>query len=213
MKTKFLTLALLAALAACNRAPANNVATGNASAAAVNTAAPAPAPAPAAAPGQTAMPAGLDCVRNRLSPDQRRAVAELAMEQGSRDDPRAQPLLQAAEACAQELSWSTGKTNMASMFSMSAAGAAGLQELLRGRGVNVDELDRAILADQELIIAAGDPQQLPTAAQQFVVRNAALLTRIAGEEGLDDELGTRIGNYIAFRALVEGLARRFRQAA
>ena len=33
MKTKFLTLALLAALAACNRAPANNVATGNASAA------------------------------------------------------------------------------------------------------------------------------------------------------------------------------------
>ena len=98
MKTKFLTLALLAALAACNRAPANNVATGNASAAAVNTAAPAPAPAPAAAPGQTAMPAGLDCVRNRLSPDQRRAVAELAMEQGSRDDPRAQPLYGAGGA-------------------------------------------------------------------------------------------------------------------
>ncbi len=207
MKTKFLTLALLAALPACNQAPANNVATGDGGAAAANTA------AAAAAPGQTAMPAGLDCVRNRMSPDQRRDLAAVAMEQGSRDDPRAQPLLEAMDACAGELSWSSEKKDLAGMFSLSAAGAAGLREFLRGRGIDLDELDRAILSDQQLMAAAGNPQQLPSAAQQFVLRNAALLTRIAGAQELDGELGTRIGNYIAFRALAEGLARSFGQAA
>lgn len=209
MKTKILTLALLAALPACNQAPANNVAAGN------NSAAAAPANTSAAAPtagvGQAALPAGLDCVRNRLTPDQRRDAAAVAMEQGSRDDPRMQPLVDATDSCAGELSWSPEKKRLAGMFSISAAGAAGLREFLRGRGVNIDELDQAIVADQELMAAAGDPQQLTPAAQQFVVRHAELLTRIAGPQGLDQELGTRIGNYIAFRALAEGLARSFGQ--
>ena len=97
MKT-ILTCSLLALLAACNQAPANNVA------AAGNNAAMSAPPEPPAnqtadANGQAAMPPGLDCVRNRLSPEQRQGVAQAAMEQARQEDSRVQTLIQAVDAC------------------------------------------------------------------------------------------------------------------
>jgi hypothetical protein len=155
------------------------------------------------------MPPGLDCVRNRLSPEERRGAAEVAMEQGTRDDPRAQALLQAVDACGEELSWSPQKRRLAGMFTMSAAGAAGLREVLGRRGIRFDELDQAIISDRELMSAAESGNLGGPVAQEFAVRNSALIERMAGGAALDQELGTRIGNYIAFRALTETLGGRF----
>jgi hypothetical protein len=209
MKKTLLTLSLVAALAACNRGPANNVAAGN------NVAAPAPvnsaaaAPAPAEGAQQAAMPPGLDCIRNRLSPEQRRAVAQAAMEQASRDDPRAQPLVQATDACAEQLSWSPQKRRLAGMFSISAAGAAGIREELGSQGVRIEDLDRLILADSELLAAAEIGQLDSNAGSEFAQRHLSELQQIANGQSLEGELGTRIGNYIAFRALAETTASQF----
>jgi hypothetical protein len=201
----------VAALAACNRAPTNNLA-GNQAAAppAAGNSSGLPLPAERSeAQQQTAMPPGLDCVRNRLSPEQRRAVAQAAMEQAPRDDPRAQPLVQAVDACGTELSWSPQKRRLAGMFSFSAAGAAGVREELTGQGVRVAELDQLILSDGELMAAAENGQLDSAAGSAFAQRHLEELQRIAGGDSLEGALGTRIGNYIAFRALAETLAAQF----
>jgi hypothetical protein len=210
MKTKFLTLSLVAALAACNRAPANNLIanmTGAAPPAQGNTGL--PIPPERSASGETAMPPGLDCVRNRLTPDQRRAVAQAAIEQAPAEDPRAQALIQAVDACTEEFSWSPEKRRLASMFSVSAAGAAGVREELAGQGVRVAELDRIILADSVLMAAAERGQMDSSVGAEFAQRHLGELEQIVGGQSLESELGTSIGKYIGFRALAEALAGRF----
>lgn len=212
MKTKIWALPLLAAVAACSQAPANNAAAGNNVAAPANGAVPATPPAnTTAATGEPGMPANLDCIRNALSPDERRAVAALASERGSREDPRAQPLLQAVDNCATEHSWSPQKKNFAGMYAMSAAGLAALQEELTGQGLELGELDQAIESDQALMAAAGSGQLGGTAGQEFATRHAALIERMIEGRGEDQQLGFRIGNYIAFRALAVAMANRFGQ--
>lgn len=211
MKTKLLTLGLVASLAACNQAPANNLAGNQAvtpPAATNSSGLPLP-PERSEAQQTTAMPAGLDCARNRLSPEQRRAVAQAAIEQVSRSDPRVQLLVQAVDACGAELSWSPQKRRLAGMFSVSAAGAAGVREMLSARGIQIAELDQLILSDRELMAAAESGQLDSAAGSAFVERHPDELQRIAGGESLEGELGTRIGNYIAFRALAETLAAQF----
>jgi hypothetical protein len=206
---KIWTLLLLAGVAACSRAPGNNAAAGNDAAAPANESA-AAAPAANAGPAQPAMPAGLDCIRNGLSPEERRAVAELAAEQGSREDPRAQPLMRAVDACAAQLSWSQQKRAFAGMYAMSAAGLAGLQEALTGQGIDLGELNQAIESDQPLM-AAANAGQLGTAGQEFAQRHAAVLERLMGDRSQDQQLGVQIGQYIGFRALALATANRFGQ--
>lgn len=206
---KIWTLPLLVAVAACSRAPGNNGAAGNNAAAPANESA-GVAPAVNAGPAQAAMPAGLDCIRNGLSPEERHAVAELAAEQGSREDPRAQPLLRALEACATQLSWSPQKRTFAGMYAMSAAGLAGLQEELAGQGIYLGELNQAIESDQALM-AAANAGQLGTAGQEFAQRHVAVIERLMGARSQDQELATQIGQYIGFRALALATANRFAQ--
>ena len=214
MKKTIWILPLLAVAAACNRSDGNNAtATGN-------------VPAPAAAtnvateagpqPGQeqqSAMPAGLDCVRNRLTPEQRQGVAQAAMEQVTQEDPRAQALLQAVDACAEELSWSPEKRRLAGMFSMSAAGATGIRQALGAQGIQVQALDEVILSDRALMMAAENNQLDSDAGRSFAARHHAALERVAGGRPLDGELSMRIGNYIAFIALAQTLAARFASAS
>jgi hypothetical protein len=210
MNKTILALSLVAALAACNRGPANNVAGAAGNAAGNGAGLATPPERPAQTGQQAGLPPGLDCVKNRLSVEERRAAAQVAMEQGSRDDPRAQPLMQAVDACTAELNWSPQKRRLAGMFSLSAAGVAGVRELLAGRGINVDELDQAIITDTELM-AAAEAGQLGggTAGQQFALRHLELIQRLTAGHEDDQELGTRIGNYIAFRALAEATARQY----
>jgi len=211
MKKTIWILPLLALAAACNKSDGNNAAaTGNM---------PAPAPATNVAteagpqPGQeqqSAMPAGLDCVRNRLSPEQRQGVAQAAMEQRvSQEDPRAQALSQAVDACGDELSWSPAKRRLAGMFSMSAAGATGIRQALGSQGIQVQALDEVILSDRALMMAAENDQLNSDTGRSFAARHHAALERVAGGRPLDGELSMRIGNYIAFIALAQTIAARF----
>ena len=211
MKTT-LALSLLALAAGCNQSPANNVA-----AAANNAAMSAPPEEPANqtadANGQSAMPAGLDCVRNRLSPEQRRDVAQAAVEQVSQEDPRAQALLQSVDACGEELSWSPEKRQLAAMFSMSAAGATGLRQVLGEQGIQVEALDEVILSDRALMMAAGQNQLDSDAGRSFAARHHAELERVANGQSLNGEAGSRIGHYIAFVAMAQTIAARFANAS
>jgi hypothetical protein len=210
MKRGILAIALLAGLAACNRAPTNNVVANQTAGMPIPPERPATPVVPVQAGQQNAMPPGLDCVRNRLTPDQRRDAAAVAMEQGTRDDPRAQALLRAVDACGEELSWSPRKRNLASTFSISAAGAAGIRQALDSRGIPIEELDPTILADRELMAAAESGRLDGTVGEAFAARHLDELQRIAGgADALAGEVGVRIGNYLAFRALAEILARRF----
>ncbi len=206
------TLPLLAVVAACSGNAANNVVAANVAAPA-NVAGPAapPANSTASTAGEQAMPPGLDCVRNRLTPEERRGVAAAASEQASRDDPRAQALLQAVDACATELSWSPEKKRIAGMFSMSAAGVSALQEELTGQGLQLAELDQAIESDTVFMAAANAGELGGAAGQEFAQRHAALIERILGDRTSDQRLGTRLGNYIAFRAIAIATANRFSQ--
>lgn len=215
MKKMFWILPLLAVAAACNKSDGNNAAAaGNA---------PAPAPATNLASGagsapeqgneQSAMPAGLDCVRNRLSPEQRQSVAQAAMEQASQEDPRAQTLLQAVDACGEQLSWSQQKRQLAAMFSMSAAGATGIRQALGAQGIQVQALDEVILSDRALMMAAENNQLDSQTGRSFAARHRAQLEQVAGGQPLDGELGMRIGNYIAFIAVAQTVASRFASAS
>jgi hypothetical protein len=206
---KIWMLPLLAALAACSRAPANetaNAAAGGNRTDAGNTAlaqAP-PAAEPAAGDGTVA------CGADRLSPQEGDALGQLAAEQGSREDPRAQPLIRAVDACAGQFSWSPQKRNFALMYGLAKAGEAALRADFSGRGIDVAELDRAIVADRELMDAANSGQLSGAVGQAFALRHGALIGRLLGGQG-DQALAVRIGNYIAFHALAETLPARFEQ--
>jgi hypothetical protein len=214
MKKMIWILPLLAVAAACNKSDGNNAAaTGNVPAPALATNVAADAGPPPAQEQQAAMPAGLDCVRNRLSPEQRQGVAQAAMEQVSQEDPRAQALLEAVDACAQQLSWSEEKKRFAAMFSMSAAGATGIRQALGSQGIQVQALDEVILSDRALMMAAGNNQLDSDAGRSFAARHRAELERVAGGRPLDGELGSRIGNYIAFIALAQTISARFASAS
>lgn len=202
---KIWTLLLLALVAACSRTSGNKAAAGNNAAAPADNSAVA-APAPMQGAQQAGMPPGLDCVRNRLSPEQRREFAQVAIERGTRDDPRAQPALQAVEACGSELSWSPEKRSLAGMFTMAMSGAAGIRERLSAQSASFDELDQAILSDRQFMAAAESGQLDSAVGQQFATRHLELIERMAGG---DSELETLIGNYIAFRALAETTAGKF----
>ena len=209
MKTNVWTLPLLVALAACSKSPANNVAAGNNVAAPANEAAAAPPAANTAAADPSAPPVGLDCIRNALSPEERRAVADVAAEQGSPEDPRAQPLVRAVDSCAAQYSWSPAKRRLAGMFTLSNAGLAALEEELTGQGIDLAELNQAIESDQALM-AAANSGQMDAAGPAFAQSHSQLLERML--EGRDQQqVGTRIGNYIAFRALAIALAGKFAQ--
>ena len=204
---------LLALAAACNKSDGNTAAAaGNVPAPATNVSSEA-GPAPEQGNDQSAMPAGLDCVRNRLTPEQRQGVAQAAMEQVSQEDPRAQALLQAVDACGEELSWSPEKRRLAGMFSMSAAGATGIRQALGSQGIQVQALDEVILSDRALMMAAENNQLDSDAGRSFAARHHAALERVAGGRPLDGELSMRIGNYIAFIALAQTIAARFANAS
>jgi hypothetical protein len=206
-------LPLLAVAAACNKSDGNNAAAaGNAPAPATNVASDATPPAEEGN-AQSAMPAGLDCVRNRLSPEQRQGVVQAAMEQASQEDSRAQTLLAAVDACAQQLSWSEEKKRFAAQFSMSAAGATGIRQALGAQGIQVQALDEVILSDRALMMAAENNQLDSDAGRSFAARHRADLERVAGGRPLDGELGMRIGNYIAFIALAQTISARFANAS
>lgn len=211
MKKTILVLSLAAVLAACNQGSGNNAA-GAAGNTAGNSSAglPTPPERPAQQAGQEAsMPPGLDCVRNRLSPEQRQALARAAIEQVSRDDPRAQVLLQAVAACGDELSWSQQKRQAATMFLVSAAGAAGIRQELGAQGIQIQELDRTILSDRELMAAAEEGRLTAEIGEAFAMRHREELERLAGGRSLEGELGTRIGNYMGFVALAQITSVRF----
>jgi hypothetical protein len=207
MKTNVWTLPLLVALAACSKSPANNVAAGNNVAAPANETAAAP-PATNTAAGAPAA-AGLDCIRNALSPEERRAIADVAAEQGSRDDPRAQPLVRAVDSCAAQYSWSPAKRRLAGMFTLSNAGLSALEEELTGQGIDLAELNQTIESDESLM-AAASAGEMGSAGQEFAQRHSEMLERML--EGRDQQqVGTRIGNYIGFRAAAIALAGKFAQ--
>jgi hypothetical protein len=206
---KIWILPLLAALAACSRAPANEAANGTAGGnrtdAGNAVAAQAPTAAePAAAGGAIA------CGMDRLSPQERDALGQLAAEQGSREDPRAQPLIRAVDACAAQFSWSAQRRNLALMYGLAKAGEAALRADFSGRGIDVAELDRAIVEDRELMDSANSGQLSGAVGQAFASRHAALVERLLGGQE-DQALAVRIGNYIAFHALAETLPARFEQ--
>ncbi len=209
MKKTILALSFVAALAACDRGAANNSAGAPTNTANASVGLPTPPERPAQLAQQTAMPPGLDCVRNRLSPEERRGAASVVLEQGSREDPRFQPLLEATEACGEELSWSPQKTRLAGQFSTAAAGAAAIREMLSSRGVRVEELDQTIISDRDLMAAAGaGTLGGGTAGRDFATRHAAIIERVIGDQ-MNQEIGTRVGNYIAFRAIAETTAAQF----
>jgi hypothetical protein len=161
----------------------------------------------------TPIPAGLSCASDRISPDERRAFTQAVTALASHQDARFAPVLRAIEACAGELSWSPAKRRLAGIFTASVAGMVGLREELGGQGISFAEIDRAILSDRELMAAAAEDRlEDPAVGQAFALRHIEIIQRMLGTHGEDQGLGGRIGNYIAFRAIVETAAWRFGEA-
>jgi hypothetical protein len=158
---------------------------------------------------QSGPPAGLDCPWNALSLEERRGAQALAAEMGSREDPRARPLVRAVGSCAAQYSWSPAKYRIAGIFTLASAGLSALEEELTRQGIDLAELNQVIGADQPLLAAARS-DQMDTAGPSFARRHSEMLTRMT--EGRDTvRVATRIGNYIAFRAFVIALPGQFAQ--
>ena len=192
MKTAWLALS-----AACLTISGNNAATARA---ATQSAEPA------------AMPAGIDCVRNRFSPDEWRAFSQLVVELGSNDDPRVQPLVRGVEACGTQLSWSPRKRQLAGMLVVGVAGTAALRAELAGQGIRIEQLDPTILSDRELVAAAENGAVDSAAGQAFAMRHMAEIERIAAGRSLTEGFGMKLGNYVGFRLLIDVAARLFGNA-
>lgn len=213
MKKTVLALSLVAVLAACGGGAANNSAgapantVGNSS---MGLPTP-PARPPELAGQQAGLPPGLDCIRNALSPEERRQAAVAIIELGPRaqGDPRVQTLRQAGDTCGEEQGWSEEKTELAIRFSLSAAGGAAIREMLGAQGIQIQNLDRTILSDPELMAAAEGGRLTPQVGEAFAMRHREELERLVEGRSLEGELGARVGNYMAFIAMAQIMSARF----
>lgn len=158
-------------------------------------------------------PTELGCVTDRVSRAQMRAFSEAVLAQAPRGDPRLAPILGAAEACGDELSWSPARRRLAPMLTAAIAGTIGIREELGGQGMTFDELDRVILADRAFMAdAAAGRLGDPAIGQAFALRHYDVIERAARGRLTDRAVALRIGNYIAYRALSETLSRQFSEA-
>jgi len=160
----------------------------------------------AATPAMAADPAQLSCPRDQLSEAQLAALNTAAEAMVEFSDPRIAVLTAAIGDCARRHSWSATETEMARRYHLSHAYRMGVRPALIAGGLDLAELERAILADEEFLT------RLRTATsgsvlESLVERHADLIMRTLGNRG--GTLGERLGGYLGAIAMEEASRRNF----
>jgi hypothetical protein len=148
-------------------------------------------------------PAQLDCPLTTLSAPERAGLASFFEQQGPNDDPRFVVLRGATAQCGTRFGWAEGPKTIAFSYAAASAAVGAMRGLLQAESVDVDAIERLVLADPSLRgLATGSPQQ-GQAIEAFARRNISALMAAAGSKASDMQVMTRIGAFLAGRVVME----------
>jgi len=163
----------------------------------------------AAARAHAADGAQIDCPLTAMSEAQRFALGEHASHLGSRQDPVAAPLESALARCADELHWDADRRDTARLHGLASLMQAAIRRQFARDGIDLAELDRALLADTELTASYRSSASSDAALQGFARRSEAMIVRLLGPHGADNTYVERAGYFIAATAMMERSRIRF----
>ena len=157
-------------------------------------------------PAAAADQAQLSCPRDRLSTDQRSGLEAAAQVLAPFSDPRIVALTETLAACGRAHGWSAAAAESARRYHLSNALLGAMRPRLVAAGIDLNVLERALLADAQLIESSrqGVSDEL---ARDMVTRHLALVARMAGDRM--DQVADAVGKYMGAVVLAEASRRNF----
>ena len=157
-------------------------------------------------PAAAADQAQLSCPRDRLSTEQRSGLEAAAQVLAPFSDPRIVALIETLAACQREHGWSAAAAESARRYHLSNALRGAMRAPLVAAGIDLNVLERALLADEQLIEASrqGMSDEL---ARGMVTRYVPLVSRMAGARM--DQVAEAVGKYMGAVVMGEASRRNF----
>ena len=157
----------------------------------------------------------LDCVTEpAVARGAARRRRQGAIEQGSREDPRAQPCCRPSRPARRNCPGRRRSAGWRAMFSIAASRRRRVRKCSAAGASTSTELDQTIITDRDLMAAAECAAgSAARSARPSRCAMPPLIERIARRSDRTRRSATRIGNYIAFRAIAEATAPAVRAAS
>jgi hypothetical protein len=152
----------------------------------------------------------LNCALSSLTPELRAGLQSVMANSPSPTAPAMVELRNIINQCASAFVWSTSETEAVTRYTIASVGQTDMRRQLAGDGIDVGEIEQAMLTDNQLVAAMRSPQFTYVPVNEFATRRLELIERALGTHAGDPEYGRRIGTFMIFRAVME--AERFRFA-
>jgi hypothetical protein len=164
------------------------------------------------APAAAADLSQLGCPAAALSRAEREGLAENVAALGPNTDPFFQRFEAMAARCAERHGWSSEQHRIARIYGVAMVGQAELRRTLTALGVPLEEIERAVLADTEILAAAraGDMGQDVIGA--FVRRHEPLIERVLAGRSGENQRGELLGRFLLFRVMADVTRDQFRES-
>lgn len=159
-----------------------------------------------ASPAAAADAVQLSCPRDALSEAQRAGLAEAARNMVPMSDPRIVALTNALAECARRHGWSGDAAELARRYHLSAALIDGVRPRLIAGGVELAELEQAIVAD-DVLIASIQSAADGGAVASVIDRHSDLVLRAIGHRM--ETLGEAFGAFLGAFSIREAARRSF----
>jgi len=169
----------------------------------------------ALAPAGAADVRQIDCPLNEMSAPDRAAYAAFVTEGAGAAggaDPRREPFRRALLACAERFGWSEPAVIQAAAFSIGQLGQAEIRRQMTALGLDLTELERAAIADTELLAAVRNGTFTRETGAAFAQRNNGLLMRLTAGQPDEVRVARKLGNFVGFIAVMETARSRFAQS-
>lgn len=142
----------------------------------------------------------INCPLELLSESEFEDLVDWVTEVAAPEDPRFTVLIEAAGSCLQRYDWSESDFSWAVQFTAALANSAVLSGELRTLGIDPEQIEFIILADEEFLQVIRSMVVTEQAIMDVITRNLAAIENVMGERSKDDALLGMILQFAAARA-------------
>ncbi|WP_299326496.1 hypothetical protein [Parasphingopyxis sp.] len=166
----------------------------------------------ASAPLRAADLATINCPLEGMTDIEVAGLVDYVVEQGDRDDPRAEPLSRAYGDCAARHGWSVEQGELVTMFTLSVVGQTGTERILAANDIDMSQIEQAVLNDAEFFAAIRSRDMSDAAIDAMVNRHLPLIEEAVSGHPDPEPFYETIGQFMMFRAMTEVAALQFAES-
>ena len=154
----------------------------------------------------------LGCPMERLTEPQRTVFVQGVRERAPLTDPRLDHFRRALDDCARNFGWSSVLSELARLYNLGATGQAEARRDLAEVGIDVAPIERALLADTELVSAVHGSQYPEQQMNAFIGRLSPSVDELVSQQPPGSQASENLGMFIMYRAIMESARIRFGQS-